>query len=150
MSNTPVKHPTRTKVFKALLVALDGDKDAALAAYNAHIANPTPIDEPTEQPVEAKVEEPKKKGKKGKKGKKAKSKKTKADQNALEALVAERGFQFTRGRVYVTPQIVEAAVRVLKTGRTEIATSSGNGRIEAVVVFATESGDAAVQNLVRA
>ena len=142
---TPVKHPTRTKVYKALFAAI-GDRDAALAAYHAlNEAAPTPVDEPTPE-VEAKVEEPKKKGKKGKK---AKAKKLTA-QETLEAFVATRGFEFTRGRVYVTPQIVEACVRVLKTGRTEVATTSGKGRIDAVVVFATESGDVAVQNLVRA
>lgn len=147
MSNTTkTTRPTATKVYKALFAAI-GDRDAALAAYHAlnKEAAPAPVDEPTPE-VEAKVEEPKKKGKKGKK---AKAKKLTA-QETLEALVATRGFEFTRGRVYVTPAIVEACVRVLKTGRTEVATTSGKGRVDAVVVFATESGDVAVQNLVRA
>lgn len=68
-------------------------------------------------------------------------------QELAEALVVEKGFDFARGRVYVTPDMIESAVRVRKTGAAEIIASSGAGRTKAVLLFRTESGEVALQNL---
>lgn len=92
----------------------------------------------------------KKKGKK--KGKKAKSRvkaqaETLSDKDRAEALVAQQGMAFTRGRVYSTPAIVEAQVRVLKTGRPEVVPTSGVGHIAAVLLYRETSGDCVIQNL---
>ncbi|NUS02007.1 MAG: hypothetical protein HOV97_05520 [Nonomuraea sp.] len=102
------------------------------------------------------------KGKKGKKkGKKAKaSAAIKAEvaevvaasmspKERAEALVAEKGLTFTRGRVYVTPTMIEALARVTKTGKAEIVQASGVGRTTAVLIYKEESGDVAVQNLMK-
>jgi hypothetical protein len=64
-----------------------------------------------------------------------------------EALVANAGFTFTRGRVYGTGTLLEAAARVLKTGTPEIVASSGAGHVAAVLVYREDSGDFAFQNL---
>lgn len=73
----------------------------------------------------------------------------KTSQEIGEALVEEHGLAFTKGRVYVTPDIIEAAVRVRKTGSPEVVTSSGVGRTAAVLIFQTEGGDTALQNLAK-
>lgn len=83
---------------------------------------------------------------KGKKKAKAQAPELTAKQQG-EALVAKRGLAFTRGRVYVNGSIIEAQVRVLKTGTPEVVTTSGVGRIVAVLVYREDSGDVAVQNL---
>lgn len=67
-----------------------------------------------------------------------------------EALVAEKGFEYTKGRVYCGPTMAEAIVRVHKTGKPEIVTSSGVGRTKAVLVYKEDSGDVALQNLTTA
>lgn len=64
-----------------------------------------------------------------------------------EALVAERGLTFTKGRVYGTPTLAEAIVRVHRTGTPEVVQSSGVGRTAGVLVYKEESGDVALQNL---
>lgn len=71
-------------------------------------------------------------------------------QPAHDALVEEHGLTFTKGRVYVTPDATEAIVRVRKTGSPEIIQSSGVGRTKALVLFRTDSGDVAIQNLTKA
>jgi hypothetical protein len=67
----------------------------------------------------------------------------------LEQAVEAAGFAYTSGRVYFGPDgaMIEAVVRVLKTGTPEIVATSGNGRTKAVQVTRTASGDASVQNL---
>lgn len=91
-----------------------------------------------------------------KKGKKGKGKKAKAEapveltpKQVAEALVAERGMTFARGRVYVTPAIIEALARVTKNGKAEVVQASGVGRVAAVLVYKETSGDVAVQNLAK-
>ena len=71
----------------------------------------------------------------------------KADKGAR--LVEKKGYAFTSCRVYVNMSIVEATVRVLKTGKPEIITSSGVGRTKAVLIQRMESGDVSVQNLTK-
>lgn len=73
----------------------------------------------------------------------------KTSQELGEALVEQHGLAFTKGRVYVTPDIIEAAVRVRKTASPEVVTSSGVGRTAAVLVFKTDGGDVAIQNLAK-
>lgn len=70
-----------------------------------------------------------------------------SSKDQAEALVAESDLTFTKGRVYLTPDSIEAAVRVRRTGHPEIITSSGVGRTKAVVLFREDSGDVAAQNL---
>lgn len=65
---------------------------------------------------------------------------------AHEALLEERGGTFVRGRAYVTAEGVKALARVAKTGKPEIVDSpEGNG--DAVLAFATEQGNVALQNV---
>ena len=66
-----------------------------------------------------------------------------------EALVAQHGLTFTKGRVYGGVTLAEAIVRVSKTGTPEIVASSGVGRTAAVLVNRESSGDVSVQNLRR-
>ena len=64
-----------------------------------------------------------------------------------DALVAEHDLTFTRGRVYLSRDAIEAQVRVFKTGTPEIVATSGVGRAKAVVFYLSESGDLAAQHL---
>lgn len=64
-------------------------------------------------------------------------------------LVEAQGLTFTKGRVYLTADAVEAMVRVRKTGSPEIIQSSGVGRTKAVLFFRMDSGDVAAQNLTK-
>lgn len=79
----------------------------------------------------------------------AEAPKPKTSQEVAEALVEEHGYAFTKGRVYVTADTIEAAVRVRKTGSPEVVTSSGVGRTAATLIFKLESGDVAIQNLAK-
>lgn len=157
MTANTVKSPTRTKQYRALIAA-GLDKDAALAAYNA-VNAPAPVNEAdakvqslvnagfTEEQAAVALTKAEKPAKKSKKAKKAPKELTKAEQDA--ALVEAAGLTFTKGRVYTNPAIIEGQVRVLKTGRSEIVQASGNGRVHSVLIFLTDSGDAAVQHLVK-
>lgn len=95
---------------------------------------------------------------------KAKSKKAKAAQAAkaltsaerADKLVAERGFGYTRGRVYLTVDVVEAFGRVRRSGTPEVLTRTvaptEDGKVVAVQVaavsiFRADDGSVAVQNL---
>jgi len=170
MSST-ISRPKATKKYKALIAAgvsesdaLDilGGKEPAPAADDALaglVAGGFTEEQATKILADRDAQaKPAKKGK-GKKGKKAKaSAAIKAEvaevvaasmspKERAEALVAQNGLTFTRGRVYVTPAIIEALVRVTKTGKPEVITASGVGRVAAVLVYKEESGDVAVQNL---
>lgn len=69
--------------------------------------------------------------------------------DTADRLVAEAGLAHARGRVYVSPTIIEATVRVSKGGSPEVVATSGVGRTTHVVVFRTEGGDVALQNCYR-
>lgn len=173
MSST-ISRPKATKKYKALIAAGVSESDALdiMGVAPAQPAEPA-VDERLAGLIDGGFTEeqatkiladrdaqakPAKKGK-GKKGKKAKaSAAIKAEvaevvaasmspKERAEALVAQNGLTFTRGRVYVTPAIIEALVRVTKTGKPEVITASGVGRVAAVLVYKEESGDVAVQNL---
>lgn len=65
-----------------------------------------------------------------------------------DVLVAEQGFVFSKGRVYTTPTLIEAQVRVFKTGKPEIVDVEGSRRTKGVLVFRTDDGaSVALQNL---
>ena len=66
-----------------------------------------------------------------------------------EALVAERGLTFTKGRVYGGGALAEAIVRVGRTGKPEVVQSSGVGHTVGQLVYKEESGDVAIQNLAK-
>ncbi len=68
-------------------------------------------------------------------------------QDLAEALVEASPFKFSKGRVYVGGDAIEAQVRVRKTGKPEIIAASGVGRTTAMVLFRTETGEVAIQNL---
>lgn len=102
------------------LVDAGFSRDKAVAALTA------------DEPAEVKVEAPKA----------PKTAKEKAD-----ALVEKKGLAYAKGRVYTTTDIIEAQVRVMRSGKAEIVQSSGVGRTKAVLVTREESGDVALQNL---
>jgi hypothetical protein len=71
------------------------------------------------------------------------------EKDKADALVTERGFGYAKGRVYATPLLAEAVVRVHRGGKAEIVPSSGVGRTKAVLVYREDSGDVALQNLTK-
>lgn len=172
MSSTTITRPKATKKYRALIAAGVSEADA-LDVLGFSTPAPAPVDDRLAGLIEGGFTEeqarkilgdqdasskPSKKGK-GKKGKKAKaSAAVKAEvaevvaasmspKERAEALVAQNGLTFTRGRVYVTPDMIEALVRVTKTGKPEVVSASGVGRVAAVLVYKEDSGDVAVQNL---
>lgn len=79
----------------------------------------------------------------------ASSPKTESEVSLTEALVAQHGLTFTKGRVYGGVALAEAIVRVSKTGSPEVIASSGVGRTAALLVNREASGDVSIQNLRR-
>lgn len=71
------------------------------------------------------------------------------EKEKAEALVAERGFSYAKGRVYGSPLLADAIKRVHGGKDAEIVPSSGVGRTKAVLVYREESGDVALQNLTK-
>jgi hypothetical protein len=163
-------NPRATKKYKALIAAEFSDGEALnfLASQGVDVSHVQPKDDATNDALDALVKagftpeqaeqlnasQPAKKGKKDKKRKKAKAAKAPAPEALTakqegEALVAQRGFSFSRGRVYSTMETIEAQVRVLKTGKPEVVSTSGVGRVVAVLIYREESGDVAVQNLAK-
>lgn len=146
---TNVKTTTRvrsTKAYKDLVAAGLSDKKALKALGRDDVAPRTKGKTKARVAVELPL------GKKAKKAKPAKAAKVEpeAKPSKEERLVAKAGKSFTRGRTYSNPAIIEAQVRVQKTGKPEVVPTSGVGRISAVLISRTESGDVAVQNLMDA
>ena len=154
--------PRATKKFKALIAAGLSESDALTvmgADDSATQVEPDAkaqlIDAGFTEEQATKILADRDKGKGKKKGKKAKAKQVEAAPEALtpkqeaEALVASKGLTFTRGRVYGGAALAEALVRVMKTGTAEVVTSSGVGRVSAVLVYRETSGDVACQNLAK-
>ena len=104
------------------LVAILGSEDKALEAFDRLQAVTTPATPAAAAPV-----------------------KSKADK-----LVEKHGYGYAKGRVYATPTLAEAIVRVHRNGKPEIVQSSGVGRTKAVLVSKQESGDVSLQNLTKA
>lgn len=158
--------PRATKRYKALIAAGLNDTDA-LTTLGVSIDEAGPVETAVDERVATLMDggftqeqaeqivatqsKPAKKGK-NKKAKKAKGvslvKTELTAKEKAEALVAEKGLAFTRGRVYSpADRLAEAIVRVAKTNSPEIVTSSGVGHVAALLVYREESGDVAVQNL---
>jgi hypothetical protein len=139
-----------TKQYKALFAALQSE-ELALAAYakintpvEVVVAEPTPTEillnagftaeqvaTALEAPVEAVVVEV--------------AVETAAEKQ--DRLVASKGYQYSKGRVYLSKSTLEAAARTLKSGRSQIVSTSGVGRTKALLLSKTETGDVSVQNL---
>lgn len=117
------KNPLRTKKFKSLVALLDNDEAAAIRAWNA--SNPeNPISVPESEPAPL-------------------TSKEKSDTQ-----VAQAGLVHVRGRVYVTPELLEASARVLKTGKPELIRVPGDRHTKGVALFRTDDGSSvALQNL---
>ena len=64
-----------------------------------------------------------------------------------DLLVESRGLTHTRGLVRLNTEAIEAAVRVLKTGKPEVINSSDEGHVVALSIY-RENNVVAVQNLV--
>ena len=65
-----------------------------------------------------------------------------------EVLVAKAGFIPVRGRVYSSAALIEAQVRVLRSGKPEVVKTPGEHRTKGVLVYRTDNGDGvALQNL---
>lgn len=65
-----------------------------------------------------------------------------------EVQVAQRGLVYVSGRVYTDQALIEAQVRVLKSGKPEIVDRPGNFRTKAVAVFRSDDdASVALQNL---
>jgi len=142
-----VKNIKRTKKFQALLAKL-GDEDRAMAAYTAAFGDPEPqISDDVRELMEEGFTQAQAEAALAAPANKVATVTPLSSKERGEALVAERGLAFTKGRVYVTGSHAEAIVRVLKTARPEIVTSSGVGRTKAVLVYREGSGDVALQNL---
>lgn len=154
----------QSKKFKALVALLNGDEKAAIQQWN--IIEPTKAI-PVEAEVDPRVAELVKAGFTQEQAEHAVGlttatpvPSTQPTQSAqavavpltsketADGLVAKAGLVHTRGRVYVTPEIIEAQVRVFKTGKPEIVKNGGNHHTKAVVLFRTDDESAvAVQNL---
>lgn len=64
-----------------------------------------------------------------------------------DALVAQHGYGYGKGRVYLTSAVVEGFARVQRTGTPEIVVLGTEGRTVAVSLFRTDKGSVACQNL---
>lgn len=148
MSKTTAK-PRATKKYRALIAAGVSD-ERALEVLG--VAEPK-VDERVTQLVEAGFSEDEAKAILSASEEQGEVEDAPAPQTAkqrAEALVEEKGFGFTKGRVYVNEEILAAAVRVRRTGTPEVAATSGVGRVAGVLIYREDSGDVAIQNLVRA
>jgi hypothetical protein len=156
-----IKNPTRTKRFQALLAVAGGDEAKAVAAWNA--TNPespiaakasTVVVDPqiaelvkagyseadAKAAIEALSAEPAKV--------EAPEAKPLTSHEIADAAVAKAGLVHFRGRVYSTPDLIEAQVRVLKTGKPEVVLNSGETKTKGTVVYRTDEGTSVVlQNL---
>lgn len=153
-TTTTTKRPRSTKAYKALIAANFTDDEAlTLMGDTTTPRKEALVDagltaEQAEQVLTDTSEPKPKKGKKAKGRKKDKGDKLSSKERG-EALVAKAGLAFTRGRVYGQANLIEAQVRVLKTGKPEVVAASGVGHVSHILVYREESGDVAMQNLKR-
>ena len=155
--STTVKNPRATKKFKALLALVKND-DAAVLAWNA--ANPDNAIAVAEPEITAEEQALVASGFTLAQAKAALAaaasttgtpqpepeKLTSAQQG--EVLVAKAGFIPVRGRVYSSAALIEAQVRVLRSGKPEVVKTPGEHRTKGVLVYRTDNGDGvALQNL---
>lgn len=147
-----ITKPRATKKFKALVAVL-GSEDKAIAAWNKH--NPdSPIGEVEVDPQIAQlvaagfsVEEAQEALAEVDAEPKAEAAPLTSHEIA-DAAVAQAGLTHFRGRVYSGANLIEAQVRVLKTGKPEIVKHSGETKTKGVVVYRTDDGtNVVLQNL---
>lgn len=148
-------NPTRTKRFKALLTTLDGNEAAAIAAWNGiNPDNLIPVPEVEVPEVQALIDAGFSKEEAEKAlaialnpaqtmatlaGREPLTSKEKSD-----TLVAQAGLIHVRGRIYVSADLIESAVRVRKTGKPELVTQSGDHRVKAVAAYRLDDGETVV------
>lgn len=162
-TTTSTKRPRTTSTFKTLLAFLGGDDAKAVAAWNT--ANPD--NKITDAPASADPLTPE--------ARSLVNKGLLTEEAALailagtdpaspaapvepvapptskevsDAQVEKSGLTHYSGRVYSSPALIEAQVRVLKTGHPEIVTLEGSRRTKGVALFRTDDGaSVAMQNL---
>jgi len=135
--------------FQALAAVL-GDDQKALAAFNR--INPEPEAEPV---VDARVQKLLDAGLTAEEAATALAdvetvlEAPVTEKEKAEALMVERGFTWAKGRVYATPALAEAIIRVHRGAKAQVVPSSGVGRTKAVLVYKEASGDVVLQNLTK-
>jgi len=142
------KSATTTKKFKALVAVL-GSEEAARTAWDA--ANPSnpvaPVEADTDPQVKLLVEagfSPED----AEKYAAQVSPTSLTSKEQVDVAIAKRGLVPVRGRVYGTFALIEACVRVLKTGKPEVVDLAGERHIKAVAIWRTDDGESfAQQNL---
>lgn len=153
-----VKNPRATKRFKGLVALLE-DEARAVIAWNA--SNPdNQIDVPVEEPS-AEVAKLMEAGFTREDAETAlaaaKATNTTAAPETVdtpltsaeqgEVLAAKQGLVPVRGRVYSHPGLIEAQVRVLRSGTPELVQQPGDHRTKAVLVYRLDDGKSlALQN----
>lgn len=161
MSTTTIKRPRATADFKTLLAFLGGDDAKAVAAWNT--ANPdNMITDTSVDPLTPEARTLVNKGLLTEEAALAVLAGTDASAPAnpvapvepptskelSDAAVTNAGFVHRKGRVYSNPTLIEAQVRVLKTGKPEIVAVEGSRITKAIQVFRTDDGSSvALQNL---
>jgi len=148
MSSTTTK-PRTTKKFKALIAHL-GSEEAAVNAWNSAFPdNPIAVELPEEVAVlvAAGFTEEQARAALGAKDAPKQEPVALTSKEQADVLVAKEGLTHVRGRVYTNPDLIEAQVRVLKTGKPEIVRTPGSHRTKAVAIWQTDEGSVAVQNL---
>ena len=148
---TAVKNITRTKKYRAL-IAIGMTPDQAAEAY-AKVTNPKPAEPtPTEKLIAAgfSPEEAEAVLAQGEVVETA-PEPVVEEVDPVAALITKHGFDFAKGRVYLSGDAIEAAVRVRRTGQPEIIASTATGarRARAVVLYKGDGGDVICQNLIR-
>lgn len=145
-------NPTKTKKYKALVAVLGSDEAARVAWNHAHPDNQIgetgqALPENVQKLVDAGFSVEEAKSLVGTPSQPvAVAPLTSQEQG--EALVGKAGLVPVRGRIYATGAIIEAQVRVLKTGKPELIRNEGTHRTKAVLIYRTDDGlTAAVQNL---
>lgn len=141
--------PKTTKKFKALVASL-GSEDAAITAWNAAFpdsAITVEVPEDVAALIAAGFTEEQARAALAAKGAPQQEAVALTSEEQADVLVAKEGLTHVRGRVYANPNLIEAQVRVLKTGKPEIVRTPGNHRTKAVVLWQTNEDSVAMQNL---
>lgn len=157
MTTATTARPKASKKFKALVATL-GTEEAAVVAWNSafpdnRIADTkkvqTALPEGVQTLITAGFSEAEARELVASKGVTTTTEATAplTSQERAEALVAKEGLTHVRGRVYTNSLLIEAQVRVLKTGKPEVVRTPGSHRTKAVVLWQTDEGSVAVQNL---
>lgn len=148
MSTTTSK-PKTTKKFKALVAQL-GSEEAAVSAWNAAFPdNQIGVTLPDDVAALVAVGFTEAQARAAVAAKSAPAEQPVAltSQEQAEVLIAKAGLTPVRGRVYVNSELIEAQVRVLKTGKPEVVRTPGSHRTKGVALWRTDEDSVAIQNL---